>query len=116
MLSRFSPSRWTHGLLALSVAGAYLLLVALTYAYVVADTAVVDHPDASLAAVSIYLVTMPLSLLGIMVMPEATGPLATVAFFAVPAVCALLQAAGLWLALRGRAVHRGAPAAPRTSG
>ena len=58
---------------------------------------------------------MPLSLLGVLAMPDATGPIATVAFVAIPATCGLVQAAGLWLALRGWAVHRGAPAAGGTS-
>lgn len=102
MPTRLSPSRWTHGALALAVSGGYLLLVFATFAFVAVDAAFVEHPDASLAGVWLYLVTVPLSLVGILAVPDATGPLATTVLLAVPAASALVQAVGLWLALRGR--------------
>lgn len=107
-------SRWSHGSLALSIAGLYLLLVIAVVVGVVLDATFVEHPDASMAGVLVYAVTLPLSIGAIMLVPES-GPWSDVAFFAVPLGCGILQAAGLYLALRGRRIpsgDRGGPPHP----
>jgi hypothetical protein len=101
-MTRLSPSRYDHGVPALAAAGAYLLVVAGTYAFMLVGIGFVEHPDATMSGVLPYFATMPLSLLGILAVPDSDGPLGTAVLLAVPALAGLTQAGGLWLLLRGR--------------
>lgn len=84
------------------MAGAYLAVVTSAFIFVALDVTRVEHVDASMSGVWIYLVTMPLSLVAVLFVPDSTGLWATVALFALPALCGLAQASFLWFALRGR--------------
>ena len=97
------PDRRRRTRLAKAVSLGYLLVVAAVFAFVLVVTAM-PHPDASLAGVWLYVVTLPMSLLAPLTLwvPEAE-PWALVVEIV---LYALVQAAALWLLIRGRGVAR----------
>ena len=98
--SLLPPDRRGRTRLATAVSLGYLLVVAVVFAFVLVAAAV-PHPDASFAGVWLYFVTLPTSLLAPLV-PEAEPW----AFVVEIVLYALVQAAVLWLLVRGRGVAR----------
>lgn len=87
--------RWERGRLAAAVALGYLAVVAGVFAFVLVDINLVVHQDATLSGVWAYLVTLPLSLVLVLLSPAVDGGLVGLALSGV------VQAVLLWLALRG---------------
>lgn len=111
-----SVKQWRLGPFAAAVSSTYLVMVAATFAVVAVDLNFGQHEDASFSGVLPYFATAPVSLIGIQAVPDDNGLVGQTAFFVVPLVSGLLQAAGLWFALRGpRRVLQPASGGPRSS-
>lgn len=92
--------RWQRGRLAAAVALGYLIVVAGVFAFVLVDINLVVHHDASFSGVWALLVTLPLSLVFLLLGPAVDTGLAGVALTGV------VQAVLLWFALRGPRLAR----------
>jgi hypothetical protein len=92
--------RWERGRLAAAVALGYLIVVAGVFAFVLVDINLVEHQDASFSGVWAFLVTLPLSLVLLLLTPAVEAGLVGVALTGV------VQAVLLWLALRGPRIAR----------
>lgn len=92
--------RWKRGRLAAAFALGYLIVVAGVFAFVLVDITFIEHQDASLSGVWALLVTLPLSLVFLLLNPAVDTGLVGVALTGV------VQAVLLWLALRGPRLAR----------
>lgn len=95
-------TRHRRGRLAAAVAVGYLVLVAGVLAFVLVDAAR-PHPDASFAGVWGFIVTLPLS--AVLLLPSFARFHGAALLVGLGA-CGVLQAALLWLVLRGPRAER----------
>jgi hypothetical protein len=106
----FSPPRFTRGRLAARVSLGYLALVLAASTFAAYDAAAVEHADASFAGIYAVGLTLPLSIPAILATdalfpPDAfAGPITGIVLVL---ACGVIQAAGLWFALRGRSTSPG---------
>ncbi|SDD52422.1 SCO4225 family membrane protein [Actinokineospora iranica] len=94
-------SGWSNQRAARKVALGYLVVVIVVFAAVAVVLAVLDGPDASFAPVVAVGVTLPTSLV-IVLLPEMGEPWNGIAGSAALVGAALFQAWLLWLFFRGR--------------
>ncbi len=97
-------SRWKRGRAAAWITGSYLAVVAGTFGFVMA--AISTSAQNYLASIYLIMVTAPLSFVFTALLPTDADNLPPEwVFYAALVGAGVLQALGLWLAIRGRRVR-----------